>query len=141
MRVRCDRGRCCHLVPRQRTSGSSVGSVSSLPWRHFVEQLSGIFQWPLRLPGHWLVRSAEWEGTQGRWLVRSAEWMPRAAVTCLRLPCGSCGSRSGSFAADMGLLLRGGAREGSGNARCCMPDSGWSDQNPTAGKKTCDVGR
>jgi hypothetical protein len=65
MRVRRGRGLCCHLVPRQRTSGSSVGSVSSLPWRHFVEQLSGISQWPLHLPGRFLARSAELESAQG----------------------------------------------------------------------------
>ena len=44
---------------------SSVGPVSSLTLRHFVEQLLVIFQWPLCRLGHWQVCSAECEGAGG----------------------------------------------------------------------------
>ena len=43
-------------------SVSSVGPVSSLTLRHFVEQLLVIFQWPLCRLGRWQVCSAECEG-------------------------------------------------------------------------------
>ena len=44
---------------------SSVGPVSSLTLRHFVEQLLVIFQWPLCRQGRWQVCSAECEGAGG----------------------------------------------------------------------------
>jgi hypothetical protein len=70
--------------------------------------------------------------------------MPRAVVACLRLLRGSRVPRSQSCTAGRGAAA---ARRGTSNQSSeaalgkaletlgAVPDSGWSDQNPTAGKK------